>query len=1111
MESCSQLYTKKIAESIIHGLEQRHSNILFVKHYNTLNVPIGDIQDVVLKSSEKIELMYHEFSANKMQEAYEPFLGWIKDLYLKFYKDMSIDEFLENSGVYYLSRPTIKSYIVSGECKRTEDIIVAEVDYERKQFAHSLTSVFSYISNHHKLLFVLNRLHLAENSTLNFLLEFIQKNYENISLLANYNEAYAIPQYTLEKWTMLVHKIEELNYMLDWNMQDPQTDVNIIESFEPILSEFPEYLVRINNMINTLATKQALNYLKIVYNKIISDKVNISTKNQVKFYMLYALAAMYDLNITTALIMCDKLKSVNNKHPDIRYTFQYHYILTMCEIYGGQTNLARKNFRKCKMIAEKSGSDKYIFIAKMLEYFCILDGCNNFYRWDVNIDSEELAQFCVKAEKYKAYNHLAHILFFGSGNIRENFVGNSQKCEEQESFKKAMEIANMLKNDRLIISAWRKNVFMAQGYGCFNYVDYYYKKCLEIIEKQNDKNEEAGIYNGLGFNRIVSEQFSIANEYFNRALEIFYKQKNAYYVSETLYNMATNAILAYNYETAYNYLLYCIKLLKSIKKHRMNVCNISKVYGMIAYCSYKMGIEYNAHFYHNKMERVLYHIIHSDGEPNYFLWDDDMFFYYFVSGLLEKSENKVKAQEFFDKAQYHMFRSEGLLFFAYAMFAEEQADLYNEQGRSEDAEEVLNKCIEFCNKNGYKNKEEMLFAKLHNRSLIKKHITLPLTSVDKYNIDELAQIAEMEMMLSDKTKGIDFLVAWQELLNKENSTKNDIIENSMGMIQNNYNIDSVIYVDVIDREPVMRYNGSEFEISKEQLKTISSYLTRHKKSFVASRFEREFYEYSPIISTFGINKVVSFACIPLTTGDTLSGFMIAFIELHDNMMGNLNFLDHNDLTIFKFALRQMNDTLYRLKTRDEINQMNRKLQQSAVTDLLTGLLNRQGFTKKIDDYTDMVQKNKKKDVCVTVLYIDLDNFKYCNDTFGHAVGDAILIQFSRLFERVMEQNGYIVRYGGDEFLMIMPDHKVDEGIEIAKKIYKEIEQCGYFIPVIEENVHGEVEIPENHRVSCSIGIASADNYNQDSVNLALKHADSKLYDVKKNKKSNYSVWYGGDD
>ena len=1107
MESCSQLYTRKIVDSITHGLEQGHSSILFVKHYNTLNVPVENIHTAVDNSGGRIELLYHEFSSNKMQEAYEPFLGWIKQLYFKFYFKVPVDKFLENAGVYYQSRSAIESYIMKGECERSEEIIVVEVEYERKKFADSLAKIFSYISKKHTLLLVLNRLHLAENSTLNFLSEFIKNKYSNISLLANYNEAYSVPSYTSETWTALVRQIEELNYMLDWNMQDAQTSVNINESFEPVISNFPNYLVSINNMIQTLAIKQAMHYLKTVYNKIVTDKVNLSAKSRAKFYTLYATAALYDMNITTSLMMCDKLKNVNNKHPNVVYTFKYHYLLTLCEIYGGQPNLAKKNSEKCMKIAQKSGSDKYIFLAQMLKYIWRLDGWTNSYRWDRTIDGETLTEFINKAMEYKMYDHLAHVLFFGCCNSKENFIDDTQNCEEQESFKKAMSIAKMLKNDRLIISAWMKNVFLAQGYGCFTYVDYYYKKCLEIIEGQNDVFEEASIYNGLGFNRIVSEQFVLANKYFNDALELFYKQKDTYYVAETLYNMAINAILADKYETAYNYLLYCIKLIKSIKLQRMRVCNMSKLYGMIVYCSYKMGIEYNAHFYLNKMEYVLYHVIHSTDENRFFLWDDDMFFYYFCSGLLEKSDNIEKAQKCFDQAKYHMLRTEGLWFFVYTMFAIEQAELYELQDNPEKAREILEECMEFCNKNGYKHKEEMLFAKLHKRSLMPpKNNELILSKVTKYQIEELAQQSEMKMMLADKTKGIDFLVAWQELLNKENSTVNDIIENSMATMQNNYNIDSILYVEVSNGQPFVRYNSGELDISDTMLSDITAYFKRHKKEVVVSRYDREFYEYTPILSLFGVNKIVSFACVPLSQGDELTGFMIASIELHENMTGNIIFLDRNDLTIFKFALRQMTDTLYRLKARDEISQMNRKLQQSAVTDLLTGLLNRQGFAKKIDDYVELVEKGKRVDVCFTLLYIDLDNFKFCNDTFGHDVGDEILIAFSRLFERVTKNKGYIVRYGGDEFLIVMPEHTVDEGIELAKSIYKAIEKSNHFIPEIQSAVKEKIDIPENHKVSCSIGIAYENSYDQESMNTALKHADTKLYAVKKNQKSNYSVW-----
>ena len=1105
MESCSQLYTRKIVDSIIHGLEQRHSSILFVKHYNTLSVPIEAIQEAVEKSSSQLELLYHEFSANRMQEAYEPFLGWINQLYHKFYSDMPVEEFLEKADVYYLSRSTIGSYITSGECEREEEIIVSEVDYERKMFTNSLVNILSFISQDHTLFLVLNRLHLAENSTLNFLLRFIQKSYNNISLLANYNEVYVAPAYTLEVWSELVHQVEDLNFMLDWNIQDPQADINIIETFEPVIQDFKDYLTKINNMILSLATKQAMYYLEIVYNKLIGDKLTLNSKVLVHFYILYATAATYDKNYTTALIMCDRLKNLNNKHPNIAYTFKYHAMITTCEIYSGQSALANKNCEKCKKIAQKSGSEKFMAYATMLEYMCMLDGWQQ-YMWYRIDENESINEFKEQAIKYKMYNHLAHIMFYGCGNKKEYFSESADTCENHASFSEAMEIAKMLKNERLIIAAWKKNVFLAQGYGYYSYVDYYYKKCLEIIEGQNDTNEEAMIYNGLGFNRIVSEQFVLANDYFNHALDLFYKLKSPYDVAETLYNMATNAILSANYDIAYNHLLHVLKLLDAAKMHHMRICNISKVYGMIVYCSYKMGIEYNAHFYLNKMERVLYHLLHCEGEPSYFLWDDDMFFYYYVSALLEMSEDMELAQKYMDKAKYHMMRTEGLHFFVYSMFAEEQYDMFMLQDRPEDAEAILNEAIEFCNKHGYNHKEERLFAKLHHQPLIEKHIPLPLKNLNKYQIEELAQLAEMQKHLSDKTKGLNFLVAWQDMLNKSNATTETIIEDSMITMQNNYNVDYILYADVIDGKPIIRYNSGDIKFSDEILEEVTAYLSKHKKEFVASRFDREFYEYGPILSMFGVNNIVSFVCVPLSTAEELSGFMISCIELHENMTGSIHFFDRNDLTIFKFALRQMNDTIYRVKARNEINEMNHKLQQSAVTDLLTGLFNRQGFSKKVDDHMLNVAKGKAADTNATVIYLDLDNFKFCNDTYGHDVGDEILIAFSRLFEQVVGNKGYIVRYGGDEFVIVLPGYGVDVGEQLAKDVYKGIIENDYFIPVIEETIHSKTDVPEKHRVSCSIGIAGMDIYDQDHMNTALKHADTMLYAIKKNGKSDYSVW-----
>lgn len=90
---------------------------------------------------------------------------------------------------------------------------------------------------------------------------------------------------------------------------------------------------------------------------------------------------------------------------------------------------------------------------------------------------------------------------------------------------------------------------------------------------------------------------------------------------------------------------------------------------------------------------------------------------------------------------------------------------------------------------------------------------------------------------------------------------------------------------------------------------------------------------------------------------------------------------------------QILDAVERLNAKIEIKAINAKLQKSSVTDLLTGLLNRQGFAKKLEDFSDYSTKQNFEEQETTILYIDLDNFKYCNDTFGHDIGDLMLKSF----------------------------------------------------------------------------------------------------------------------
>ena len=183
--------------------------------------------------------------------------------------------------------------------------------------------------------------------------------------------------------------------------------------------------------------------------------------------------------------------------------------------------------------------------------------------------------------------------------------------------------------------------------------------------------------------------------------------------------------------------------------------------------------------------------------------------------------------------------------------------------------------------------------------------------------------------------------------------------------------------------------------------------------------------------------------------------------------------------------------------REDIIEINRQLKKLAITDNLTGLYNRQGLDK-------MLSQNESCRNPMCILYVDLDNFKYCNDTFGHDVGDIVLKEFANLFQRVSQGCGYAVRYGGDEFLIILHDRSLADARLIADNIYRHIGDG--FHSLISEYLGYDVVIPQEKRLSCSIGIMSSPDGSMEHMTAALKKADEALYYMKRNSKGNYIAW-----
>lgn len=202
------------------------------------------------------------------------------------------------------------------------------------------------------------------------------------------------------------------------------------------------------------------------------------------------------------------------------------------------------------------------------------------------------------------------------------------------------------------------------------------------------------------------------------------------------------------------------------------------------------------------------------------------------------------------------------------------------------------------------------------------------------------------------------------------------------------------------------------------------------------------------------------------------------------------------------GIKELNSTLekkVRERTR-ELESAKNELQVTATKDLLTGLFNRHELITRIEVEISRIQRYGEKPLrTFSLLFIDLDDFKYYNDTFGHQAGDIILKEFASLIRSVTRNVDICVRFGGDEFIIILPETSSNNAVSIVDHINDCLKFHKYFIPDLERYLKNTITVPEEYTLGFSTGITEyKPGMNMDSL---LNIADKALYSAKKNGKN----------
>lgn len=175
-----------------------------------------------------------------------------------------------------------------------------------------------------------------------------------------------------------------------------------------------------------------------------------------------------------------------------------------------------------------------------------------------------------------------------------------------------------------------------------------------------------------------------------------------------------------------------------------------------------------------------------------------------------------------------------------------------------------------------------------------------------------------------------------------------------------------------------------------------------------------------------------------------------------------------------FVLASVRDITERKQTED-------KLQTLATTDGLTGLFNRIYFNHRLEHELQRAIRYKTP---LSLLMLDIDNFKEVNDTYGHQAGDVCLVELGKLLIRLLRTVDICARYGGEEFVIILPQTVQENAMLLAERLRKQVEAL-------------IVDYDKQHiQYRVSIGVKTLDLTSETTTEQLLKSVDSALYSAK---------------
>ena len=924
--------------------------MFFIKGNQTSAFSKEEIEDII--QNKDIEMYYYRYGTDKMQSIFCPLLGWIKDIYERLYSEfMTEEDFINECGIYSLHKECFISYLKTGCVLRAELVVLGEIQYEQEMFVNSVIRILKYILKFNKLILVFDGLQNSNSSIIEIFKALIEGGQiANLSILVYYNDNYDVLEYMQNDWNKLLQLLNRKDMIIDYSniINDEQEIIKgevISREFELKAEDIEDTICKINNMIVMTNVNQALYYSQILYDNISNKTIEVDREYQKKSIVYLIMANIYLKYRTNLMVihkmdyyiekfLCEELKKLSSGEDDI---VNYIYAFFKCMIYNieNQPKQAFAYYMQCKEFSSIYGDEKYDFYADLNYYIMLCYDKTILTRRKEKISQAEI-ELAKELEKREQYNLLAYMYLYNFEISDEEIEAISTGKKDFEYLYKAVEYGKKINNRFFLELVYgRKNIYFNNN----NINDKLFKLDVGMQEYlglalANQK------YSFMAYRYTMTEEYGMSHKTNNELLlkmydsllvegvvENYSTDNNIVEFLLAVYNMSVNCMCARDYKAASQYLNIAIKEMEMLNSFDLSMCDLSKLYGMLAYCYMEMEMDYKCALNLYKLRNIIefgFKYEQEVIEGSCKVRRDSLFLLYITEGLVSLKDGDFQTAEKKINRAYEFFKvEEGQWPFMYPIMAKASYMLYMNMGMEDKAKDIIIKCREFAKEYKLFDLAERMDYILEGKEIVKKRYDFSLKGITKEKMFALLKKKRMEMELDLKSKEFEFISLWNNNVNRREDEV-ECIKSSIEMAGNFLKLENMLYITLSKEKDIEKYN--EFNLTRDgrvinvEYNSVSKKLSdidifnivdyfnsKENKSFLVTRINSKFIHYSELIEIFEEEDMICFMAIPVIKEEKIQSIFIAYGVIGEAGISNDDLIKNSKLDTLKILFNQLVD------------------------------------------------------------------------------------------------------------------------------------------------------------------------------------------------------------